>query len=162
MAEKAPANPGAGKGPGKRATRKVPAGKAPAPSKKTRHYKTDTAMATANFRIKKVRKVGGKTRRAKLGSKLIKSINLIINLIITLAAALRQIRFFQKETGFLIPKLPFQRLVREICKDQGIIPNCRWQIHALGAVQEAVESFLAREFENIILPILNLRFKIIN
>ena len=107
MAKKAPANPGAGKGPGKRAARKVLVGKALAPSKKTRHYKTDTAIATTNFRTKKVHKVGGKTRRAKPGSKLMKSINLIINLIITLAAALRQIRFFQKETGFLILKLPF-------------------------------------------------------
>ena len=94
MAEKASANPGAGKGLGKYATRKALAGKALALSKKTRYYKMDTVIATINFKIKKVYKVGGKTRRVKLSSKLIKSINLIINLIITLAAALRQIRFF--------------------------------------------------------------------
>ena len=54
----------------------------------------DTAIVTINFRIKKVYKVNNKIRRAKLGNKLIKSINLIINLIITLAATLHQIRFF--------------------------------------------------------------------
>ena len=89
MAEKAPVNPGAGKGPGKYTARKAPAEKAPVLSKKTRYYKTDTAIATVNFRIKKVYKVSGETRRAKPDSKLIKSTNLIINLIITLAAVLR-------------------------------------------------------------------------
>ena len=89
MAEKAPVNPSAGKGLNKYTARKVLAGKAPALFKKTRYYKTDTAIATINFRIKKVYKVNSKTRYAKLGSKLIKSINLIINLIITLVAALR-------------------------------------------------------------------------
>ena len=94
MAKKAPVNPDTRKGLDKYAIRKTLAEKALAPSKKTRYYKIDTAMATTNFRIKKVYKVNNKTRRAKLGSKLIKFINLIINLIITLAAALRQIRFF--------------------------------------------------------------------
>ena len=94
MAKKAPANPSAEKGPGKRAAKKVLAGKASAPSKKTRYYKIDTVIVTINFRIKKVYKVSNKIRRAKPGSKLIKFINLIINLIITLVAALRQIRFF--------------------------------------------------------------------
>ena len=94
MAKKVPVNPNAGKGLDKYITRKAPAGKASVPSKKTRYYKIDTAIATTNFKIKKIYKVGSKTRRAKLSSKLIKSINLIINLIITLAAALRQIRFF--------------------------------------------------------------------
>ena len=89
MAKKVPANPDTEKEPGKCAARKVLAGKALAPSKKTRYYKMDIAIATTNFRIKKVYKVSSKTRCAKLGSKLIKSINLIINLIITLAAALR-------------------------------------------------------------------------
>ena len=89
MAEKAPVNSDAGKGLNKYAARKVLIGKASALSKKTRYYKINTAMATINFRIKKVYKVGSKIRRVKPSSKLIKSINLIINLIITLAATLR-------------------------------------------------------------------------
>ena len=94
MAEKVPANPSVGKGPDKYTTRKILVGKALVLSKKTRYYKIDTVMATINFKIKKVYKVNNKIRRVKLSSKLIKSINLIINLIITLAAVLRQIRFF--------------------------------------------------------------------
>ena len=89
MAEKVLVNPGAGKGLNKYTARKALIGKALAPFKKTKYYKIDTVMTTTNFRIKKIYKVSSKTRRAKLGSKLIKSINLIINLIITLAAALR-------------------------------------------------------------------------
>ena len=46
-------------------------------------------MATINFKIKKIYKVSSKTRRTKLDSKLIKFINLIINLIIILVVALR-------------------------------------------------------------------------
>ena len=94
MAEKVLVNPDTRKGLDKYATRKALIGKALVLSKKTRYYKIDTAITTANFRIKKVYKVNNKIRRAKLGNKLIKSINLIINLIITLAAILRQIRFF--------------------------------------------------------------------
>ena len=88
MAKKAPANPSTRKGLNKRAARKILVGKALVLSKKTRYYKIDTAIATTNFKIKKIYKVNSKTRRAKLSSKLIKFINLIINLIITLAAAL--------------------------------------------------------------------------
>ena len=94
MAKKVPVNPSTGKEPDKYTIRKVLVGKAPVPSKKTRYYKTDTTIVTINFKIKKVYKVSNKIRRAKLSSKLIKSINLIINLIITLVAVLRQIRFF--------------------------------------------------------------------
>ena len=88
MAKKAPVNSGARKGLDKYTVRKILAGKTLVPFKKTRYYKTDTVIATTNFRIKKVYKVSNKIRRAKLDSKLIKSINLIINLIITLAAVL--------------------------------------------------------------------------
>ena len=94
MAEKVLANPNTGKGLNKYIIRKALARKTPALFKKTKYYKIDTVMATINFRIKKIYKVSNKIRRAKSGSKLIKSINLIINLIITLAAILRQIRFF--------------------------------------------------------------------
>ena len=34
-----------------------------------------------------------------------------------LAKALREIRRYQKSAELLIPKLPFQRVVREICID---------------------------------------------
>lgn len=58
--------------------------------------------------------------------------------------ALREIRKFQKSTDFLIRKLPFQRLVREIADD--VKMDLRWQASAVAAVQEAAEAFLVSLF----------------
>ncbi|KAM9954957.1 hypothetical protein ACTFIR_009731 [Dictyostelium discoideum] len=60
--------------------------------------------------------------------------------------ALREIRKYQKTTEFLIKKLPFQRLVREIA--QGIKPDTRFQPAAIAALQTASESFLVHLFED--------------
>ena len=57
--------------------------------------------------------------------------------------ALREIRFYQKSTCFLIPMLAFQRLVREMALDfkiQG--QEVHWQARALYALQEAAEAYL--------------------
>ena len=57
--------------------------------------------------------------------------------------ALREIRFYQKSTCFLIPMLAFQRYVREKALDfriQG--QEVRWQARALYALQEAAEAYL--------------------
>ncbi|ELR07648.1 hypothetical protein GMDG_08503 [Pseudogymnoascus destructans 20631-21] len=67
------------------------------------------------------------TRRAKSGTK-----------------ALRDIRRQQLDTSLIIPKLPFQRLVREIAAD--FKSNLRFQQSAILALQEAAECFLIREF----------------
>lgn len=61
--------------------------------------------------------------------------------------ALREIRRYQKSTELLIRKLPFQRLVREICQD--IKYGLRFQSAALAALQEAVEAYLVSLFEGI-------------
>ena len=57
--------------------------------------------------------------------------------------ALREIRFYQKSTCFLISMRGFQRLVRQVCMDQ--IPRgdefC-WQAKALFTLQQAAESYL--------------------
>lgn len=60
--------------------------------------------------------------------------------------ALREIRKYQKGTNLLIPKLRFQRLVREVAHD--IAPNKRFTSHALLALQEASEAFLVGVFED--------------
>jgi len=63
--------------------------------------------------------------------------------------ALREIRKYQKSTELLIRKLPFKRTVREIAeayKIQGKI--CRFQSHALMALQEAAEAYLVGLFED--------------
>ena len=60
--------------------------------------------------------------------------------------ALREIRRYQKSTEFLIRKLPFQRLVREIMTDfkadfgvgEGVVPT----------LQEAAEAYLVGLFED--------------
>ena len=61
--------------------------------------------------------------------------------------ALREIRRFQKSVELLIPKLPFQRLVREIMQDQGN-GDLRIQSSAVGALQEVCEAYLAGVFED--------------
>jgi len=60
--------------------------------------------------------------------------------------ALREIRKYQKTTDFLIRKLPFQRLVREIAQDYNT--NLRFQTVAVAALQEAAESYLVGLFED--------------
>ena len=67
--------------------------------------------------------------------------------------ALKQIRQYQKSTELLIRKLPFQRLVREIASDSGVIksPLCgkvRFQSAAIMALQEATEAYLVGLFED--------------
>lgn len=60
--------------------------------------------------------------------------------------ALRQIRRYQRTTELLIPKIRFQRLVREIA--MVLRPDIRFQSQALLAVQEAAESFLVSLLED--------------
>ena len=60
--------------------------------------------------------------------------------------ALREIRLYQRMTQLLIPKLPFQRLVRQITQD--FKADYRFQSAALMALQEASESYLVGLFED--------------
>jgi histone H3 len=60
--------------------------------------------------------------------------------------ALREIKRYQKSTQMLLPRAPFQRLVRSIC---GSIDNdLRFQAQALVALQETSEAFLVGLFED--------------
>ena len=60
--------------------------------------------------------------------------------------ALREIRHYQKFTGFLIRKLPFQRLVREITVK--VAQEMQFQSSALLALQEAAKVYLMGLFED--------------
>lgn len=60
--------------------------------------------------------------------------------------ALREIRKYQKNTGLLIRKLPFQRLVREVTCNFHC--SLRFQSNALMALQEASEAYLVGVFES--------------
>jgi histone H3 len=63
--------------------------------------------------------------------------------------ALREIRRYQKSSDLLIPKLPFQRVVREIVTSMLI--DIRFQGTAILAIQLAAEAFLVGLFEDSIL-----------
>lgn len=63
--------------------------------------------------------------------------------------ALREIRKYQKGTDLLIPKLPFQRLVKEVVQDMASSgQGLRLQSHALEALREASEAYLTSLFED--------------
>jgi histone H3/H4 len=61
--------------------------------------------------------------------------------------ALREIRFYQRNTELLIRKLPFARLVREV-QTYFFRKPYRWQAEAMSALQEAAESHLVGLFED--------------
>ena len=60
--------------------------------------------------------------------------------------ALREIRQYQKSTDLLIRKLPFQRLVKEICAEYKA--DLRFQSNAIIALQEATEAYIVGLFED--------------
>ena len=60
--------------------------------------------------------------------------------------ALKEIRHYQKFMGFLIRKLPFQRLVRKIAVK--VAQEMWFQSSVLLALQEAAKVYLVRLFED--------------
>ena len=60
--------------------------------------------------------------------------------------SLREIRRYQKSSELLIPKLPFQRLVREIAEN--FKTKLSFQSAAIGVLQEAAEEYLINLFED--------------
>jgi len=61
--------------------------------------------------------------------------------------ALREIRFYQRNTDLLIRRLPFARLVKEV-QTYFYRKEYRWQAEAMLALQEAAESHLTGLFED--------------
>ena len=63
-------------------------------------------------------------------------------------AALREIRKYQKTSELLVPKRPFQRVVRDIVlKDLNVL-EARFQASSMMALQEAAEAYLVGIFED--------------
>jgi histone H3 len=60
--------------------------------------------------------------------------------------ALREIVKFQKSTDLLIPRLPFQRVCRDIAR--GFSQQIRFTSQGLQALQEAAECYLGSLFED--------------
>jgi histone H3 len=59
---------------------------------------------------------------------------------------MREIKRYQKSTKLLIPKMPFQRVVREIAQETRT--ETRFTASSLEALHEAAESFLCDLFTN--------------
>ncbi|KAJ1356129.1 centromeric DNA-binding histone H3-like protein cse4, partial [Parelaphostrongylus tenuis] len=66
--------------------------------------------------------------------------------------ALREIRHLRRTTGLIIPRLPFQRVVRdvarEVLKKRNINEDFNWNANALLALQVATEVYLTCFFED--------------
>lgn len=60
--------------------------------------------------------------------------------------ALREIRRLQKSTDWLLPRAPFQRLVREIVQDVSMTNYYCMARSALGALQEITKSYMVGFF----------------
>lgn len=60
--------------------------------------------------------------------------------------ALREIRKLQKTTNLLIPRRPFQRLVKEVAQDYKT--DLRFQSEAIECLREAAEAYLVGLFED--------------
>lgn len=96
------------------------------PSSKTGH-----AVATKSRPTTARKTYPGQTpRRLKAGTK-----------------ALREIRRYQKSTGFLMQRMPFRRLAKRIASEHSNEPT-RFQQAAVDAMQEAFEVFLVGLLEN--------------
>jgi len=60
--------------------------------------------------------------------------------------ALREVKKYQKSLNMLLPRAPFQRLVRTICLNMD--HELRFQSQALTALQEATEAYVTGLFED--------------
>ena len=63
--------------------------------------------------------------------------------------ALMEIRHYQKSVEFLIKKLPFQRVVREVAQNLGAIDDLRFTPDAIFTLQKASEVFLVNLMEDV-------------
>lgn len=84
---------------------------------------------------------GGKSPRYRVGHQARKVIRQRPN-----KNVLEEIKKYQKTTHLLIPRMPFQRLVREIALSFNL--QIRFQSFAVIALQEAAEAFLVGLFED--------------
>lgn len=121
----------------KNAASKVPSkAKVSKAAKTTKTASSKKTMATASQSQKAKKPMSatqsqaeGKKRRYKPGT-----------------VALREIKHYQKSTDLLLPRAPFQRLVREITGN--IDGDLRFAPQALIAIQEASEAYLTGVFED--------------
>ena len=99
--------------------------------------KTSKKMPTKSSKSKALKKsapaAGGVKKRAFKGWK-------------AGTVALREVKKYQKSVATLLPRAPFQRLVRSIVSDMD--HDLRFQSQALAALQEASEAYIVGLFED--------------
>ena len=95
------------------------------------------------------RRVGPRVSKKKAGGRRSRPGSIIIYLLRLklLANALYEIRYYQKTTGTIIPRSPFQRLIREICHNDVLAKSLRFSTEALAAFQTAAEHYICTYFE---------------
>jgi histone H3/H4 len=62
--------------------------------------------------------------------------------------AIKEIRHFQSQTGLLIPRASFDRLVRGCSANIGMADDLRWSKSAIDALQEVCEHMLVTELSS--------------
>lgn len=110
------------KSPSKKAAKPKALKNSQSPSKRPKSPKKSQKTAAAS-------QAGDKKRKFKPGT-----------------VALREIKRYQKSTDLLLPRAPFQRVVREITGAHD--PDLRFAAQALIALQEAAEAYLVGIFED--------------
>ena len=65
--------------------------------------------------------------------------------------ALMEIAYYQKCVGLCMAKAAFGRVVHEICADNLLKKDIRWQSAALLAAQEGTEAYIVGLFEDTVL-----------
>ena len=64
--------------------------------------------------------------------------------------ALREIKHYQRCRTFLIPQIPFHRLVREVCNEDPLSTTIfRWQVNALFTLQCATEAYISGFYSDV-------------
>ena len=71
--------------------------------------------------------------------------------------ALKEIRHYQREHGYICSKIACARLFREICDKQKT--GLRWQASAIAALQEGFEDYLVNLFHDTVLAAIHGRRK---
>ena len=65
--------------------------------------------------------------------------------------ALMEIAYYQKRVGLCMAKAAFGRVVQEICVEDLMKKDIRWQSAALLAAQEGTEAYIVGLFEDTVL-----------
>uniref|UniRef100_A0A7S3CMB8 Core Histone H2A/H2B/H3 domain-containing protein n=2 Tax=Eukaryota TaxID=2759 RepID=A0A7S3CMB8_9SPIT len=109
-------------------------------TKQTARKSTGGKTGAYIFKLNRPTRTQGRGRAAKSVKAVKKSVR-------RGTVALREIRKYQKSTGSLIPRAPFQRLVRELTQSL-TADEMRWQVSAVAALQEAMEAYLVGLLED--------------